>query len=70
VVRGVDKSRVLRFDSGVSGGWYGVRNMWYGGAGEKYLKKIIIVYKLFPIFGIANCIEKRALTINKKINNK
>jgi hypothetical protein len=32
--------------------------MWYGGAGEKYLKKIIIVYKLFPIFGIANCIEK------------
>lgn len=40
------------------------------GAEEKYLKNIIIVYKLFPIFGIANCIEKRALTINNKINNK
>ncbi len=40
------------------------------GTDEKYLKIIIIIYKLFPIFGIANCIEKRALTINNKINNK
>jgi len=60
----------MSFESGVSCGWYWVWNMWYEGADEKYLKNIIIVYKLFPIFGIANCIEKRVLTINKKINNK